>query len=326
MTKECPSGHELTRWRIGRVTTLVCDGTCGKKFSEGSWRWSCALCDIDFCETCMPIACKEVMAKSATPVTAAVHVSRTAAPAPSCRRPTPASASVVKETPVNNSNLSASLSTPQGATGVQPNNASYAASELASIKRDLDDTLGPGSGASSALSSGLSSAGRPHKAPRSRIPEPPPHNTEAAQMLASTALALPRHEKGGPAAEALAMLPALGLGEDDMTPPRLFSALPPLKPLGLPTAVEARMEGRREWLQQLFDDELARASRTARGEMSAMEAACGVEPVVAPHAAVACGMAAVLLKFEEERAGVVTDEIMEIETLQASGKCKVATV
>ena len=57
-----------------------------------------------------------------------------------------------------------------------------------------------------------------------------------------------------------------------------------------------------------------------------MEAACGVEPVVAPHAAVACGMAAVLLKFEEERAGVVTDEIMEIETLQASGKCKVATV
>ena len=78
------------------------------------------------------------------------------------------------------------------------------------------------------------------------------------------------------------MLPALGLGEDGMTPPRLFSALPPLKPLGLPTAVEARMEGRREWLQQLFDDELARASRTARGEMSAMEAACGVEPLWRP--------------------------------------------
>ena len=76
--------------------------------------------------------------------------------------------------------------------------------------------------------------------------------------------------------------------------------------------------------RQLLEDELERTARTARGELSALEAACGVAPPVqSPAPALAAyANAAVLLKFEVERADVVTAELAEIEALQAAGKCR----
>ena len=34
--RECPGGHELTRWR-NRIATLSCDGACSRKLKEGDF-------------------------------------------------------------------------------------------------------------------------------------------------------------------------------------------------------------------------------------------------------------------------------------------------
>ena len=52
--RECPRGHELTRWRT-RVSTLRCDGACGLALVEGGWRYSCTVCDYDVCEGCTKV-------------------------------------------------------------------------------------------------------------------------------------------------------------------------------------------------------------------------------------------------------------------------------
>ena len=310
---DCPAGHELSRWR-NRIATLKCDGACGAKLSEGTFRWSCNLCDFDICDNCVAPDFSLLLKptpRSSTPLVAAP--SRTAAPLarqPACR---PSAPSAARNAPGATPSAGAA-STPALATGMGNNNLSallHASQGLESVKRDLSEL--PGSA-------------RPAKTSRASVSRVSSGEAAALGFLLSGASAqLPRHERpGGAAAEAVAMLPSLAIDEASGAPPALFDALPPLAPIGLPLPVETRMLGRREWLQELLGDELSRAVRASCGEPSALELACGVprDDAPVPARATAMGVAAVLLKFEHERASVLASELTEIYSLQAMGKCR----
>lgn len=314
MTFECPAGHDLSRWRNRAGSLLRCDGLCNEPLCEGTWRWSCTLCDFDVCEVCVetlrPSSCR-----SQTPICPTIAPSKPAPsskPAPKALR-APA-AHGAKGTPLLNSGVACtpSLVTGEGGPGrgLPHESAIYASQSLASVKRDLDEAF-PGSGGSSA-------AARPP--PKARLPraELEPRG-ELGLRIAGAAAALPKSEhRDGDAAEAVARLPSLCL-ESDGTCPSLFGSLSPLEPLGLPPAVESRLLSRRAWLQALFDDELGRAHRNARGAPSALELACGA-PMAGntplPAAAAAMAVASVLLKFEAERGEVVASELLEIGVFQ----------
>ena len=84
------------------------------------------------------------------------------------------------------------------------------------------------------------------------------------------------------------------------------------------------MQARREWLQQLFRLELEREARVAAGHLSAFEAACGPAPAAAANAPPSASMPnfkRLVAKFEAERMQVLGLERMEIESLQAAGRC-----
>ena len=136
--RECPGGHELTRWR-NRIATLSCDGACSRKLKEGDFRWSCNLCDFDICETCVApeIVCKPV--RSTTPL---VPVPTRAASNPgptlqSCRPPAPRTKKITEGTPVAGAAFTPALTT--GVAGINTASLVEGSSGLESIKRDLTD-------------------------------------------------------------------------------------------------------------------------------------------------------------------------------------------
>ena len=292
--RECPAGHNLVRWRNRPQSQLRCDGLCGEKLHEGAWRWSCALCDFDVCETCVD---KIVTTRSETPLCPPAQARVTA--------PASAANSAPSRPPAGrkqqDANFTGAAATAQGTPAV-----GTAAQSLDSVKRDLDNAF-PGSG-SSALPL------RPHS---KSVRLPASEQGELGLRIAGASASLSQ-TLGGPAAEAVAQLPRLEL-EADGSAPSFFAALPALTSLGLPTAVLGSMIGRREWMQELLASEIARAKSAARGEVSTLEAACGVAPPEQQQSeSAAC--AAVLRKFEHERGQIVAAELHEIDALRVSGK------
>lgn len=208
----------------------------------------------------------------------------------------------------------------------------YMAPGLDSVKRHLDVAW-------SSSSSSEHSAPAPKKqrsktglaTPQPAEPDPYEGEELLAPKVANAAARLPVHSKEGehddPSASSSdpsrshmdAKLPSLSIDPDSGAPPSLLEGLPPLQLLNLPPSAAARMQARREWLQQLLGEEMERAQRAATtGQISAFEAACGVpaaEPL--PPKRAAAMMSATLHKFEEERAELIRCELIEIQALQA---------
>ena len=183
---------------------------------------------------------------------------------------------------------------------------------LGSVKRDLNDEIVVPGSASSA--GGLPPAPKRRQFSRSEL-------GELGLRVHGAAHHLPRDEQpGGAAAYAVSLLPSLELKDGGMAP-SLFEGLPSLDRLRLPPVVESRLLSQRAWLQRLLEDELHRAQR---GGYSSLEAACGVPPPTSPPPNTMMAVAAVLLKFEAERGQLLSNELLEIGSLQAAGKALVS--
>jgi hypothetical protein len=269
---KCAAGHTLIRWR-NRTKTLRCDGACGKRLGEGSYRWSCKLCDFDVCEECC--VCPSVLLNapgSATPQLSSCRSGTAAvserAPAPFIRPPSrPCATPTIAGAPVGTP-----LVEDTGAATGQGASLLCALTGLASVKRDLDDAF-PGSADSAPSDSPLAAA------PRAPLTDGKPAAARAAHVeagtiglrLAGVSAKMARHQRPRAAAAGQWLsLPCLELQKSGGSPD-LFAALPPLVGLGLPAPVSSRMFFRRAWLQRLLEDELGRVERAVRGELSALE-------------------------------------------------------
>lgn len=196
---------------------------------------------------------------------------------------------------------------------------------LDSVKRHLDGGVFPASSSSdvpasapkksrSKLASAAASAAMaaPQSALTARV------GAAAAKLPVRSDLEGSSDDQAISKAHAEAQLPPLTLDGPNGVP-NLLESLPPLSWLNLPTDAQVRMKSRREWLQRLMQDELARTQREATtGAASAFESACGVpqsEPLPPPVAA--NRLAATVRKFEQERGQLVRTELLEIEALRA---------
>ena len=84
--------------------------------------------------------------------------------------------------------------------------------------------------------------------------------------------------------------------------------------VGIPPAVAARLQARRDWLQHLFRLELDRHARIASGRVSAFEAACGMTAKQLPPGST---LKQLVNKFTAERTRLLMSERAEIESLHA---------
>ena len=254
---ECPTGHFLSRWR-NRADTLVCDGPCGKPLAIREWRWSCSLCDFDYCEVCAGAGTDCKPAGDGSPASC----EKIADDTPSeCPMPPPAEAPMRQggaptETPLNPAMAihgTPSFSPAITATAREGGSWVYMPHGLDSIRKELPF---PASETKAARPSTLQ------------------HDLAVADSLGlHEGVCLPVHEMD---ADILAQLPSgelLFSGQELLLPQ---GSAPDLSKLGLPPAVAARLQARRDWLQQLFQLELQRESRVDSGGVSAFEAACGV--------------------------------------------------
>ena len=348
--RECPAGHVLTKWR-NRNSTLRCDGECGEPLNEGSWRWSCAICDHDLCVNCADnLLTKQQKARApfcppvvSEPVPAPPPAASTAAKPPRAkatnngkatagvsRTPFPGAPAAAEETP--------SMGTARDTSGI------YTAPVLDSVKRDLDGAFPAGSAAAAAAASNKRQQRAQSR--RQQLDESEPAldqaeiETNYAALVKASRCGLPRYDDDGEEdaetdhayqqsmlpsltpqklliqaalTEASVLLPHITLDEKGKAP-NLLSGLPPLQALRLPPPIESRMLSRRAWLQSLLQDELAREARFRSGHLSAFDLATGVTV----HAAETPDSRAqsVLTKFHTFRSNLLREELLEIETLQ----------
>jgi hypothetical protein len=291
-------------------------------FAARTWRWSCALCDFDTCEKCADAIqvvnsnqpSRQPSAESCEAPTdpgtprddvlmsfkgGAVALLKQAARAETPSLSTPATEGVAGHTP-------ASMQTAQVCSWV------YVTQGLESVKRDL-----------SHLTNSTKGAKTKHSCLRPNAPVPRSHEVTLCDALGLPAEGLQRSSAVEDDAADKGREDTLfvaGASPSELAA-RLIDAMPTYSERCLPQDLAERIHNSRDWLRRLCELELERAARAAAGgEPSDFDAACGVqasEPAAVEQAE--ADFRQLCEKFEMERAALMREERLEMETLQALG-------